>query len=55
MGLIKQIFVLIVILTLIYIGLFVYLAYFREDFVDLNKLEIFKKAPKLLWGIIKEI
>jgi len=55
MGFIKQIFVLILILGLIYTGLFVYLAFFREEFADLNKLEIFMKAPKLLWEIVKEI
>ena len=55
MGLIKQILVLILIVAIIYIGLFVYLAYFREDFTDLNKMEIFMKAPKLLWEILKEV
>ena len=55
MGLIKQIFVFIAIVALIYIVLFVYLAFFREDFADLSKLEIFMKAPKLLWEVVKEI
>jgi len=55
MGFIKSVLILIVILALIYIGLFVFLAYFREDFADLSKLEIFMKAPKLIWEILKEI
>jgi len=52
MGLIKQLITLIVILAVIYLILFSYLAFFREEFADLTKLEVFLKTPRLIWDII---
>jgi len=54
MGFIKSILTFIIVIILIWVALGIYLKFFSNSFPEILTRELFFKAPKYIWELIKD-